>query len=88
MVALLWKTVWQSLKMLNMSYHMTHYCTPRHISKRNENRCQYENLHMNFHSSIVHIRQKVEIKQTMNRSGKCGLSLWWGIIQPRKGMRY
>jgi hypothetical protein len=42
---------------------MTQCCTPRHISKRNKSRCLYKNLHINFHSTIIHVRQKVKMNQ-------------------------
>lgn len=60
MTALLWKTVWRSLKRLNtgLPYGPSNP-TPRYTPKRKENLYPHKKLYKNVHGSIICDSQKV-----------------------------
>ena len=66
MVQLLWKTVWQFFKQLNVELpYGSVNSTPRYTPKRNENLCPLfiQNLYTNVHSSVIHNGQKIKTTQ-------------------------
>ena len=54
MVQLLWRTVWQLLKRLNIELPRDPATpTPKNITKINGNMCAQKNLYLNLHHSII-----------------------------------
>lgn len=61
MVQLLWKTVWQLLKKLNIALPYDPFdITPKKISKRIENKDSNRYMYTSVHSSIFHNSPRVE----------------------------
>ena len=58
MVQLLWKTVWQFFKKLNIELSFDWAIPLRYIPKRNKNTHPHENLYISAHSSITNKNQK------------------------------
>ena len=63
MVWVLWQTVWQFLKKLNIVIIWPNNCNSKYIHSANENLHAQKNLCMNVHSSFIPDSQKVETAQ-------------------------
>lgn len=59
-----WKTIWKSLKMLNIFNIWSSNTTPRYIPKRTESIHPHKNSHMNIHSNVIHNSQNVSTTKT------------------------
>ena len=78
-VQLLWKTLWQFLKMSNLPYDPVS-STPRYTpSKKTKNISSHKTLYINVYSSIIHNSQKTRnnpnVHQLTEGEIKCGISI-------------
>lgn len=60
----LWKTIWKSLKMLNIVNIWSRNTTPKYIPKITESIHPHKNSHMNIHSNVIHNSQNVGTTKT------------------------
>jgi hypothetical protein len=68
MVQLLWKSVWQSLRKLEIVRPEDHYTTPRYIPKRCSNINEGHMFHY-VHNSLIYSSQKLEPTQMSLNTG-------------------